>query len=377
MSRLIAAFAALMFACALPAQAETTRWRVRSSEGLDALLLIGAAGGDVMQAEQYPEEIAWVREHVGAEGLAAMAALDQALRGQGALTGPTLANQMSAGPTDTLADLIAAAEDPDRLLRPGLEAASDWDEADYREMVLYLPHVAAAARALGAAGYVQWRTQTFGAAIDEGVAHVRAAVEERDVIGENQRFLARPLDPTIEIVVLAFCKPYGIRIKGQRFISHYSWDAGVQLRTAGHEIFHPPYDENDWRLWARLERLRADPWMNSIVVNHDPRFGYNSFEGVVNEDSTQALDQIVAERLGVSNPPHRRWRQSDGGMHMLAAALYHAMKQDGYDRAGGDYTQWLSSALDRGLLTPSEVRRRAALVVDAETVDQWDRAGAR
>ncbi len=377
MLRFAAALAAFVLVSLTPAMAEVTQWRVRSSEGLDALLLLGAASGDVMQAEEYPEEIAWTRARLSPEALAALAQLDQALRvGAGRLTGPTLVNFFSAGPSDTVAEVIASAEDPARYLRPGMEAQPDWDEEDYTQALQFLPLVATALRSLDAAGFSQWRQQTQGAAIEEGVARVRAAVEGYDVISENQRFLARRLDPEIEILILAFCKPYGIRIKGQRFISHYSWDAGVQLRTAGHEIFHAPYDEDDWRLWARLARLRADPWMNSIVANHDPRFGYNSFEGIVNEDSTQALDQIVAERLGVSRAPRERWRQSDGGMHMLAAALYHAMKEDGYDRRGGDYSEWLSSALDRGMLTPEQVQRRAQLVVGADTVTQWSRISA-
>lgn len=371
MLRFFAALAALMLIAA-PASAQVTQWRVRSSEGLDALLLIGGASGDIMQAEAYPTEIAWAREHIGADGLAALALLDQRLRADaGKLTGPTLVSIFSRSSSDTLADVIAAAEDPDRYLRPALQADSDWNEQEYNDGRPIFAAVAVALRGLQAAGFGQWREQTEGAHIRAGITAVEAAVAGHDVIAENQRFFARRLDPEIEIVVLAFCKPYGIRISGQRFITHYSWDAGVQLRTAAHEIFHPPFDENDWRISARVAQLRADPWMNAIVTTHDARFGYNSFEGILNEDSTQALDQIVAERMGVARNPRERWRSADGGMHLLAAALYQAMKEDGFDRRGGPYQEWLISALDRGLLTPSEVRRRAALVVGRDAVERW------
>jgi hypothetical protein len=176
------------------------------------------------------------------------------------------------------------------------------------------------------------------------------------------------------VIVLYFNKPYGIRITGQRFMTGYAYPAEIQLRTATHELFHPPFDEDDWRLTTRLERLRNDPWMRSIVEDHDPQFAYNTFEGVVNEDSTEALDQIVSERMGFAPmPPGRRWSTHDGGMHMLAAALYHAMKEDGFDRRGGSYHDWLISALDRGMLTPDEVRRRARAIVGAEAVNRWNR----
>ena len=371
MLRFLAAIAALMMFAA-PASAQVTQWRVRSAEGLDALLLIGAAGGDTMQQSIYPDEIAWVRAHVSPEGLAAVQAIDHALRGSGKLTGPTLVDAFSVGPFDSIDDVIASAAEPDHFLRPGLASAPDWDEAEYTQARPVIAQVAVALRALKAAGFSQWRQEHEGAHLTEGIAAVEAAVAHQDIIAEDQRFLARHLDPTIDILVVAYCKPYGIRIHGQRFITHYSWPAGVQIRTAAHEIFHPPYDLNDWRILARLTALEHDPWMVSIVETHDPRFGYNSFEGVVNEGTTQALDQIVSERLGFARDSGQRWRDADGGMHMFAAALYQAMKEDRYDQRGGSFDAWFTSALDRRLLTPAEVRRRAALIVGAAAVAKWN-----
>jgi hypothetical protein len=158
---------------------------------------------------------------------------------------------------------------------------------------------------------------------------------------------------------------------GQRFIAYQDWEPAIQLRVAAHEIFHPPYDPNDEELMALLGALEADPWMMSIVEDHDPRFGYRTFRGVINEGSTQALDQIVADRLGFARDPAARWRYSDGGMHMFAAAAYHAMVEDGFAETGGSYADWLKSALRRGLLSPDETRRRAAEIVGWETVNQW------
>jgi hypothetical protein len=111
--------------------------------------------------------------------------------------------------------------------------------------------------------------------------------------------------------------------------------------------------------------------MQSIVNDHDPAFGYNSFEGVLNEDSTSALDQIVSERLGFARDPAERWQTVDDGMHMLAAALYQLMQEDGFAERGGNYPMWLESTIERGLLVPSEVKRRAAIVVGEAAVAKW------
>lgn len=365
--------AAVMAQDAPPESAETvTQWRVRAAPGMDALLMLGAASGDILQAEYYGETIEFLRAEMSPEGLAALDRLDQAMRVErGILTGPSFAYFFSAGPLDSIDDVIASAADPDRYLRPGLEGSPHWDEERYEGAMSLMPDVLIALRALKDVGFEDWYTAQMMPIIEAAIADNLAAVSGHDVIPEQARLLGRELDPGIEILIVRFAQPYGIRITGQRFVAYHGWEGAIQLRVAAHEIFHPPFDIRDDGLWSRLAELEADPWMVSIVENHDPAFGYNTFRGVVNEDSTQALDQIVAERLGFARDPAHRWSHSDGGMHMFAAALYHAMKEDGFDERGGTYSDWLKSALDRGMLTPDEVRRRAAEIVSPDAVQHW------
>lgn len=374
----LAALAACLSACANapsppPTQAApTTQWRVQGSEGLDALLLIGAAAGDVLQADEYSAEIAWVRSNFSPSGLAALRRLDDAFRGEhGHLLGPTLVLLFSAGRFDEIEDVMASARNPETLLRPTYESTQYWDADTWVWQSASFPDIQLALTELRRIGFHERWAREWAPLIEAGVARIQAIVAPYDIIPEQSRLLGRPLDPHIGILVLNFSQPYGIRITGQRFLTHYSYDAQTQLHVAAHEIFHPPFDADDASLVSALAPLRADPWMRAIVETHDPAFGYNSFEGVVDEDSTQALDQIVAERMGFAEPARARWLESDGRMHLLAAALYHAMKEDGFDRRGGRYADWLQSALDRGLLSPGEVRRRAADVVGPEAVTYW------
>ncbi len=352
----------------------TTHWHVTSSSGFDALLLIGAAAGDVMQQELHPDEIQWLTGLLSVDGRAALDLLDRTLRGSGLLTGPTLVLMFSAGPTDSLDDVIASAADPGGRLLPVL------DRSPYRsgeglpapdQLAALFPAVLTVLRELQAAGFEEWWADRFRPAIEAAVARNRDALTPYDVIPEQARLLGRELEPRIDVVITQFAKPYGIRVLGQRFIAHHEYEPAIQLRTAAHEIFHPPFDRADAELWRRFEVLGADPWMVSIVDNHDPKYGYNSFHGIVDEDSTQALDQLVSERIGVARDPATRWADADGGMHLLAAALYDAMKEDGFAERGGVYSSWLAGALDRGLLTPDEVRRRAAAVVGDDAVARW------
>ena len=349
-----------------------THWKVTAAEGMDAILLIGAASGDVMQSHIYADEIAYVRERFSDHGLAALDRLDVAIRQErGLLTGPSLAYLFSANSVESIEEVIASAEEPVTRLKPGLQTSPHWDPEQFEFALKLMPEIHTALTALRDIGFSDWYAQTQGQQVESAVESNLAAVSPYDIIPEQERLLGRPLDPTVEIMVVAFAQPYGIRILGQRFVAWYGWDGETQLRIAAHEIFHPPFDLNDEERKALLADLAADPWMVSIVEDHDPKYGYNSFDGVVNEDSTQALDQIVSERLGFAHDPAKRWQHSDGGMHMLAAALYHAMNEDGFAHSGGVYSDWLKSALRRGLLTPESVRRRAAQVVGQEVVDAW------
>jgi len=339
---------------------------------MDALLLLGAASGDVMQSHIYSREIAAVRKKMSAEGIAALDTLDAALRQElGRLTGPTLAYVFSAGPIATLDDVIASAADPVTHLKPVLQQAPTWDPEDFESVVQLMPAVHTALLELRDMGFVETYRQETLPTIEAAIASDYADVVSQDIIPEQERLLGRELDPQVDIIIVNYAKPYGMRILGQRFVAYYGWNAQTQLRIAAHEIFHPPYDENDAELQELLSDLRADPWFMSIVNDHDPQYGYNSFEGVVDEGSTQALDQVVSDRLGFADEPGKRWRTSDGGMHMFAAALYQAMRESGFADKGGTYSEWFKHALQSGMLSPSEVQRRAALIVGQDAVDAW------
>lgn len=349
-----------------------TDWQVTPAAGMDALLLIGAAAGDVMQAGIYGQEIAEIRSTLSPAGLDAIDTLGREVRDKrGLLLGPSLAYFFSAGPVETLDDVIASAADPVAQLKPGLMQSPHWDAQEFDGALQMMPLIHRALTALADAGFDEWYDEHYRADVELAVERNLSAVSGYDVIPEQERLLGRELDPGIEIIIVNFSKPYGIRITGQRFIAYHGWDGDIQLRVAAHELFHPPFAPDDEELRELLRELENDAWVRSIVENHDPKYGYNSFMGVVNEGSTQALDQIVSERLGFAQDPGERWRTQDDGMHMLAAALYDAMNSSGFAERGGNYADWFKASLEAGELTPEKVRARASAVVGASAVNRW------
>lgn len=351
-----------------------TRWNVHTCPGLDAIVFIGALTGNKLQHNHYKSDVKLIRSQFDEEALEALERLTELAEISGTLIGPNLALLFSAGPIDTLNDVILSAQEPDARLRSNLEKSQYWD---HREWLWYrdetIPDVLTVLLALRDAGFESYWRETAEPKLHLRVDLTREYLQRFDIIPEQERLLGRPLDPDIDVLLLYFSQPYGIRVTGQRLASHYSYPMDIQLRTATHEMFHPPFERGDMSIYAALEDLRSDPWMMSIVQDHDPALGYNTFPELLDESSTQALDQIVANRMGFGWGSGSRWRTTDDGMHMLAAAIYQMLREDRFDRTGGDYSEWLDSAIERGMFTPEEVKRRAALVVGQEAVNRWPR----
>lgn len=351
-----------------------TRWNVHPCPGLDAVVFIGALTGNRLQRDHYKSDIKLFRSQFDEDAIEALEHLSELARISGTLIGPNLALLFSAGPITTLDDVIRSAQQPDARLRPTLEKSQYWDTREWESFRdETIPDILTVLLALRGAGFESYWRKTAEPKLTLRVDLTREYLQQFDIIPEQERLLGRPLGPEINVLLLYFSKPYGIRVTGQRFASHYSYAVDVQLRMATHEMFHPPFQRGDMSIYAALEELRSDPWMMSILQDHDSALGYNTFPELLDESSTQALDQIVANRMGFGWGPGSRWRTTDEGMHMLAAAIYQMLREDRFDRTGGNYSEWLTSAIDRGLFTPDEVKRRAALVVGQEAVDRWPR----
>src|SRR5262249_15879555 len=146
---------------------------------------------------------------------------------------------------------------------------------------------------------------------------------------------------------LAYSEPHGIRITGLRFLTHVSYPFRIVLHNAIHESMHPPYHAKDEAVRQAIDLLGRDSVVVDKVQHHDPSFRYNTAAGYIEEDSGQAVELLVSEKFDVAGNPCTYWREQDGGMHVLAAAIY-----DGYRQAppGQSYSDWFARAVNSGQL---------------------------
>jgi hypothetical protein len=353
--------------------APRTQWRFRGSEGFDALCFLGPLSGKPFYARYYEAELAAFKPRLTPAAVEALASLQTEADQASELLGPNLCTLMSGGPDATLDELIATLDQAETAIQPTYQASPYWDAADWKSFLGRRDRLRIVLRGLADADFAGLRRAALADRLTTRLPAMAARFAAYDVIAEQERLLGRPLQPSIEVILLWFSKPHGIRIQGQRFLSHVDYPDSLLLRNAAHEILHPPFAMDGPAAKAALAVLGADPLLARIVAEHNPAFGYNSLEAVLNEDTVQALEQIVSERLSVAVAPAERWAKSDDGMHVLAAGLYGLLKADDYDRTGANLESWMRTAAADGKLAPARLHAAAAAVLRVPESGLWPR----
>jgi len=348
-----------------------TRWKVRASEGFDALCFLGPLSGKPFYADNYRAELAVILPRMSPAAMETMATVQAMADAAEFLLGPGLCNILSAGPDDSLDAVVTTLRDPEGLLaaRTGQNALDDEDRS---ALMRFRPLVLTVLEGLGEAGFADLRRERLGARLSARIPALEATLAGYDVIAEQERLLGRPCpDASLEVILLHFSKPHGIKVRGQRFLTHHDYPDDIVLRNAAHEMLHPPFDMEGPTARLVLQALDRDPLLSRVIAEHNPAFGYNSLAGLLNEDCVQALEQIVSERLGFARSPGEYWRGQDGGMHILAAALYGLLRADGYDRTGGDFEAWIGQAATTGRLSPASLAAAASRVMELPADRLW------
>lgn len=367
-------------AVASPAGARTqdrpenrTDWRVEGSEGQDAIAFWGPLSGRELYTRYYAADLEVFAPRLPEDIRAAVPALWQSAEDERVgLLSPNLALLLSHAQRDaTLDDVIAALADPEATMGAAFRAGTYWNENDWAWFTGKAPEIRRVFQAMKAAGFSAFRLERGGAAIEAGLRRLRDSLPSYDIIRVEEKLTGRTFDPRIDITVLQFSKPHGIKVRGQRFLQSADYDVATTVRIAAHELLHPPVPMDGPAALAALAVLRQDPLIPKIVTEHDPRWGYTTLEGMLNEDLCQALDQMVSEALGVARNPADRWRQSDDGIHVLAAGIYGLLRQDRWAREGGSIEAWLLAAAEGGRLAPGVLHAAASHVLERPVDRLW------
>jgi hypothetical protein len=336
---------------------DTTDWDLRPSFLFDTLCALNFLSGDKYYLQFYQSDYDRLSPQLRPEERAAFANLKRRIKDEnGGIISAQLALYFSATDAESLDDMIRVVKDSSTMQR-NLKATTYYSDAGWKLYDESHGDLEAAFKALKRIHFdADWQT-----AVKPQIEKSRAAIAQDlpryNVIPRIESALGSPR-PTNKITVylLYYSKPHGIKITGMRFLTNYSYPFRIVLRNAIHEMMHPPYDlAHDPALRASLQSLRSDAFLMDKVERHNSSFGYNTLEGLEEEDCVQALEQILSEPLGMGGAPQRYWKMQDDGIHVLAVALYSLMKQQHFPDGKEAFPAFLNRMIQSGALSNGRI----------------------
>jgi hypothetical protein len=334
-----------------------TDWQLKPSLKYDTLCLLNALSGDPYYLHYYQTEYEHFHPLFTPEEQAAFAELKHVIKDEGhGIVSAKLALYYSAVDDETLPEMIRTAHDS-TVMEAALRKTSYWNADGWQNYEAARPALEVALRALDRVGFPAYWAANARPKIEKRIAELAPELPKYDILPVIESYLGFPLPShTITVYLLAYSEPHGIRITGLRFLTHVSYPFSIVLHNAIHEPMHPPYHADDPKVREAIDLLGRDPLVIDKVQHHDPSFGYNTTAGYIEEDSVQALEQLVSDKFGVAHNPCEYWREQDGGMHVLAAAIYTDYKQASSQNSK-PYSQWFVPAVQDAQLRGSNLQK--------------------
>jgi len=249
----------------------------------------------------------------------------------------------AAGPPGEAAEdldrLIAAVTDPELLVSAMRERSPHRNETDDRLFRSVRPALLAVLAGLRAAGLACWWAEHAAPDLARRCGELQGSFADYDLVPLVERYTGVRFEArAVELCVLRWAAPHGIRVTGTRFLTDIRYEADRVLNIAVHELLHPPWPDGH-PVKGHLDALAADPF---LAARFAPAAGYNTWDSYAEEDAAQALDKFLNIQLGrnTRGDPAARWTTADDGMHVLALLLYDTVRRGGFDPAAGSYADF-------------------------------------
>ena len=337
----------------------TTDWRIELSLTLDTICFLNALTGDSYYLKFYKAEYDKFEPKLTPAARLALANLKRKIKDENKnIISGFLSLYFSATDDRNLDDMLRTLRNSERMKRnlkkTDYYSDSGWKlyesvRADLRTIFLFLKTIE----------FENYWQQKILPVVAQKIAATEKGLPAYNVVAEAEKLLGFRL-PSNELTVymLYYSVPHGIKITGARFITDAAYRFETVVRNAAHEMMHPPYRlARDRELKAALDLLRGDAFLMDKVNNHNPSFGYNSFDGFVEEDCVQALEQIITEKFKIEVEARQRWKESDDGMHVLAVALYSLMKAENFNGERESFRDFLIRTIRSGKLKAGGIKQ--------------------
>lgn len=340
-----------------PARHTTTDWRLTASFGFDTLCFLNTLTGDPFYTAYYKDDFARFAPQVTPDARRSLDRLKKRIKDDGkGIISAFLCSTFSVIPVETLDDLIEGVNQPDRI-RTLFEPTPYYSKGGWQQFLAVRSDLRTIFGFLKTIQFESYWRSAILPRIENRIRVVEPELAGYNVVAADEAVLGATLPSNqVTVYVLFYNNPHGIRLTGTRFVSGSNWPITVVVNNAAHELLHPPYDlARDREVREAIEPLRGDAFLMHHVTTHNPSFGYNSLESLVEEDCVRALDQLVMEALNIARDPRARWKEEDEGMHVFAVALYSLFKQERYTGAPEPFRDFLVRMIRSGTLAAGRI----------------------
>ena len=242
---------------------------------------------------------------------------------------------------ESLDDMIAWLDRLDEM-KERFKKTPYYDDESWEIFVSAIPELKIILPFLNDIDFTSYWEENIYPKVSAKIDEIKGSMGQDDVVKEVEAYLGHKLESdTITVYVLYYSQPHGIKITGTRFLTDVAWPYKIVLNTAIHEMMHPPFDWESKDLLDAVGKLKQEKFLIDAFDNRDKSSGYTSLDGLIEEDCVKSLDQLISEKFGIYTEPGNRWKELDGGMHVLAPVLYTIMKEDNFPVEGGTFQSYL------------------------------------
>ena len=285
----------------MPEEWQESGWVIHPSLWFDAVCLIPLLAGLPFYTSRHDQDARWWRERfasiAGQEARDGVSVLRDEVAQRAAKPLPAflaLWTSPAAGRCDRAAecldDLVAAVADPELLVSAMRETSPRWNEADDRLFRSVRPALSAVLEGLRTAGLADWWAEHAEGDLQRRCGELRQSFAGYDLVPLVERHTGVSFDArAVELCVLRWAAPHGIRVTGTRFLTDVRYEADRVLNIAVHELLHPPWPQCH-PVKDSLDALAADPFLAARFAGRDPDAGYNTWARYAEENAAQALD---------------------------------------------------------------------------------------
>jgi len=253
----------------MPEEWQESGWVIHPSLWFDAVCLIPLLAGLPFYTSRHDQDARWWQERfasiAGQEARDGVSVLRQEVAQRAAKPLPAflaLWTSPAAGPCDRAAecldDLVTAVADRRCWCRPCGKRLRAGTRPMTGCSVRSVPPLSAVLEGLRAAGLADWWAEHAEGGLQRRCGELRQSFAGYDLVPLVEQHTGVSFDArAVELCVLRWAAPHGIRVTGTRFLTDVRYEADRVLNIAVHELLHPP--------WPQAIRSRT-AWTRSLLT---------------------------------------------------------------------------------------------------------------